>query len=140
MALTLALAAPAAGEPEPRNIIRPAVEHAWTRQSPDVPLRYTVLWGDRDRDGGVGELVTMPPGFDSRLHAHSGDYHGVLISGTWVHIDAQGRGGDTPLLPGSYVRQAGAEMHIDRCISKEPCVLFTFQYARSDVIWPSATK
>ena len=135
--LALALTAPAAADPEPRNIIRPAAEHAWKRQSPELPTTLTTLWGDRGRDGGFGQLVTMPPGFDSRLHAHSGDYHGVLVSGTWVHVDANGKGGDTPLGPGSYVRQAGGEMHIDKCVSKEPCVLFTFQYARADVIWPS---
>jgi hypothetical protein len=140
--LALALAAPAvvapavAAEPEPRNIIRPAAEHAWKRQSPELPTQLTVLWGDRDRDGTFGQLVKMPPGFDSGLHAHSGDYHGLLVSGTWVHVDASGKGADIKLEPGSYVRQAGGEMHIDRCVSVEPCVLFTFQYARADVIWP----
>jgi hypothetical protein len=34
------------------------------------------------------------------------------------------------------VRQAGGEMHVDRCMSKEPGVLFLFQYARADVILP----
>ena len=136
-ALALALALPAAADPEPRNIIRPAAEHAWKRQSPELPTQLTLLWGDRDRDGTFGQLVRMPAGFDSGLHAHSGDYHGVLVSGTWVHVDANGKGADTPLPPGSYVRQAGGEMHIDRCVSQEPCVLFTFQYARADVIWPA---
>ena len=136
LALTLAAGAAFAAEPEPRNIIRPAAEHAWKRQSPELPTQLTLLWGDRDRDGTFGQLVRMPPGFDSGLHAHSGDYHGVLVSGTWVHVDARGAGADVKLGPGSYVRQAGGEMHIDRCVSQEPCVLFTFQYARADVIWP----
>jgi hypothetical protein len=34
------------------------------------------------------------------------------------------------------VRQAGGEMHVDRCVSKEPCLLFLFQYSRADVILP----
>lgn len=74
------------------------------------------------------ELIGSP------LHAHSGDFHGVLIKGTWLHEDASGNG--TPVQPGSYVRQAGGEMHVDRCVSKEPCLLFLFQYARADVILP----
>jgi len=95
------------------------------------------LWGDRERDGGYGELVQVPAGFDSGLHAHSGDFHGVLVKGTWIHVDENGKGSSTPLPPGSYIRQAGRGMHIDRCISKEPCVLFIFQYARADVLWPN---
>ena len=60
--LALALAGSAAADPEPRNIIRPAAEHAWKRQSPELPTQLTVLWGDRDRDGTFGQLVRMPPG------------------------------------------------------------------------------
>jgi len=47
---------------------------------------------------------------------------------------SNGHGG---LGPGSYVRQPGGDLHIDRCVSQEPCVLFTFQFARADVIWPA---
>jgi hypothetical protein len=35
------------------------------------------------------------------------------------------------------VRQAGGEMHVDRCISETPCLLFLFQYSRADVILPA---
>lgn len=61
-------------------------------QAPNLPQRVSDLWGDRDRDGGFGELVELPPGFRSPLHAHSGDFHGVLVKGTWVHEDAKGNG------------------------------------------------
>jgi hypothetical protein len=109
----------------------------WRKQSSGLPLLISELWGDRERDGGYGELVQVPTGFDSDRHAHSGDFHGVLVKGTWIHVDENGRGSDTPLGPGSYIRQAGRGMHIDRCISKEPCVLFIFQYTRADVLWPN---
>lgn len=123
-----------------RSFNVPVESMEWRRQTPDVPLMVTDLWGDRQSDGGFGELVQLPPGFDSRLHAHSGDFHGVLIKGIWVHEGPSGEGGTQRLLPGSYVRQAGAEMHVDRCVSEEPCVLFLFQYARADIIWPEARK
>jgi hypothetical protein len=59
----------------------------------------------------------------------------MLIKGTWLHEEAFGSG--TPLEErGSYVRQAGGEMHVDRCISQEPCVLFLFQSSRANVILP----
>jgi hypothetical protein len=117
------------------TVVVPLEKMAWKPQAPGLPQKVTTLWGNRDRDGGFGQLVELPPGFRSPVHAHSGDFHGVLIKGTWLHEDASGRG--TPVsTPGSYVRQAGGEMHVDRCTSTEPCVLFLFQYSRADVILP----
>jgi quercetin dioxygenase-like cupin family protein len=114
------------------SIVVPLEQMAWRKQAPNLPQQLTTLWGDRDRDGGFGQLIELPPGFRSPLHAHSGDYHGVLIKGAWLHEDAAGKG--TTVVPGSYVRQAGGEMHVDACVSKEPCLLFLFQYSRADVI------
>ena len=108
----------------------------WTPQAPDLPQTVLELWGDRAADGGYGELVRLPPGFDSRLQAHSGDFHGVLVAGTWLHIEEDGTGADTPLKPGSYVMQPGGGMHIDRCTADAECILFLFQNKRADVIWP----
>jgi hypothetical protein len=116
------------------NVTVPLETMSWRPQAPDLPQRISTLWGNRDRDGGFGQLIELPPGFRSPLHAHSGDFHGVLVKGTWVHEDASGNG--APLSPGSYVRQAGGEMHVDRCVSEEPCLLFLFQYSRADVILP----
>jgi hypothetical protein len=123
-----------------RSINVPASEIGWRKQDPNLPIEISLLWGDRARDGGFGEFVQLPPGFDSGLHAHSGDFHGVLIKGTWVHVNETGQKAEERLGPGSYVRQAGGGMHIDRCVSTEPCVLFLFQYARADVIWPPGKK
>jgi hypothetical protein len=117
------------------TIVVPLERMTWRPQAPDLPQRLTTLWGNRDRDGGFGQLIELPAGFRSPVHAHSGDFHGVLIKGTWRHEDAAGNG--TSLTePGSYVRQAGGEMHVDRCVSQEPCLLFLFQYSRADVILP----
>jgi hypothetical protein len=123
-----------------RNLNVPADKIGWRKQDPNLPIMISLLWGERERDGGFGELVQLPPGFDSGLHAHSGDFHGVLIKGTWVHVNENGQNANLRLGPGSYVRQAGGGMHIDRCVSTEPCVLFLFQYARADVLWPPAKK
>lgn len=132
----LAAQTPAAPPPS-RSLSVAADDMNWQQQTPNLPIMISELWGDRRIDGGFGELVRLPPGFDSGLHAHSGDFHGVLIKGVWVHEGPDGEGRDTRLLPGSYVRQAGGKMHIDRCVSEEPCVLFLFQYTRADIIWPN---
>jgi hypothetical protein len=126
--------------PAARSLNVPADEIRWRKQDPNLPIMISLLWGDRARDGGFGEFVQLAPGFDSGLHAHSGDFHGVLIKGTWVHVNESGQGAGVRLAPGSYVRQAGGGMHVDRCVSAEPCVLFLFQYARADVIWPPGKK
>lgn len=117
------------------NVVVPLEKMEWKPQAPGLPQQVVTLWGNRDRDGGFGQLIQLPPGFRSPLHAHSGDFHGVLIKGTWLHEDANGKG--IPVQPGSYVRQAGGENHVDRCVSAEPCLLFLFQYSRADVIFPA---
>lgn len=132
-ASTLAHADPFGGA---RNVAIPLDQLPFRPQAPGLPQRVTDLWGDRNQDGGFGQLVELPPGFRSPVHAHSGDFHGVLIKGTWQHEDANGHG--IPLPPGSYVRQAGSDMHVDRCVSETPCLLFLFQFSRADVILPPA--
>jgi beta-alanine degradation protein BauB len=126
--------------PQSRSFNAPVQNLQWRPQAPNLPIMISELWGNRDRDGGFGELVQVPPDFNSGRHAHSGDFHAVLIKGTWIHEAPNGEGSSQRLMPGSYIRQAGGEMHIDRCVSAEPCVLFLFQYARADVIWPDRPR
>jgi hypothetical protein len=140
VALISPLPSAAADPANARSYTKPFDTLTWRKQAPELPIMISQLWGNRDEDGGFGELVQLPPGFNSGLHAHSGDFHGVLLKGIWVHEGPNGAGKEQRLLPGSYVRQAGAGMHVDRCISDEPCVLFLFQYARADVIWPGSSR
>ena len=49
------------------------------------PLQYAKLWGDRDKGPEYAMLLKMPAGADSGMHAHTADYHGLSIQGTWVH-------------------------------------------------------
>jgi hypothetical protein len=115
----------------------PASKLQWSEQTPGLPILISTLWGNRET-GPFGELVKLPGGFDSGLHAHSGDYRGVLIAGTWIHIEENGAGADRELSPGSYVFQPGNGMHIDRCKPGSECVLFIYQTERPDIIWPKA--
>jgi hypothetical protein len=135
------LAAQAGTEPQASRSFRLTPEEVkWRRQSPEIPAMIGELWGNRDVDGGFGSMIRLQPGFDSGLHAHSGDFHGVVIKGTMIHEGPNGEGKSTLLVPGSYVRQAGGEMHIDRCVSKEPCDFLVVQFARADVIWPNTAE
>jgi hypothetical protein len=118
-----------------RAIIVPANEMTWTTQTPGLPIQIATLWGDRST-GPFGELVKLPGGFDSGLHAHTGAYRGVLIAGTWIHVEENGAGADQELDPGSYVLQPGRGMHIDKCKAGAECILFINQTERADVLWP----
>jgi hypothetical protein len=143
--LALAAMSAALGAPMPshadafggaRNVSVPFDQLPFRPQAPGLPQRVTDLWGDRTKDGGFGQLIELPPGFRSPVHFHSGDFHGVLVKGSWLHEDANGKG--IPLPPGSYVRQAGGDLHVDRCVSETPCLLFLFQFSRADFILPPA--
>ena len=124
----------AAGTKKAGVILR-AGELKWAPQAPGLPQQLTTLWGDRTK-GASGVLIKLPPGFDSGLHAHTGDYHGVLVAGTWIHVEEDGRGADIELTPGSYVMQPGKGMHIDRCKAGAECVLFIYQSEKADIMPP----
>jgi hypothetical protein len=120
---------------ERQALIIPASQLQWSVQTPGLPIRISTLWGDRDA-GPFGELVKLPGGFDSGLHAHTGDYRGVLVAGTWIHIEENGAGADQQLTPGSYVLQPGRGMHVDQCKPGAECILFIYQTERPDILWP----
>lgn len=122
---------------ERRALIVPSAELQWREQTPGLPIRIATLWGDRDT-GPFGELVKLPGGFDSGLHAHTSEYRGVLIAGTWIHFEENGAGADRELTSGSYVFQPGKGMHVDRCKTGSECVLFMYQPGRPDILWPKA--
>jgi hypothetical protein len=130
---------PAEPSGERRGAIVPASKLQWRVQTPGLPIRMAMLWGDREV-GPFGELVKLPGGFDSGLHAHTGAYRGILIAGTWIHIEEDGTGAGQELTPGSYVFQPGRGMHIDRCKVGAECILFIYQTERPDILWPKTHR
>jgi hypothetical protein len=124
---------------ERRSLIIPASDLPWSEQTPGLPIQISLLWGNRET-GPFGELVKLPGGFDSGLHAHTSEYRGVLIAGTWIHIEEDGAGADRELTPGSYVFQPGSGLHIDRCKAGADCILFMYQPERPDILWPRAAQ
>lgn len=142
LALTSCAAAvhhPAEPSGERRGAIVPASKLQWREQTPGLPIRISMLWGDRE-SGPFGELVKLPGGFDSGWHAHTGAYRGILIAGTWIHIEEDGTGADQELNPGSYVFQPGKRMHIDRCKPGAECILFMYMTEPPDILWPKSDR
>ncbi len=108
-----------------------ADEMQWTENRPGSPLKVVVLWGDRTK-GEYAMLLKFPPGFVAPIHAHTGDYHGINLTGTWRHSFDGGEERD--LQPGSYVYQPGMGMHGDACVGPEECVLLIHQHVKGDFI------
>ena len=98
------------------------------------PLQYAKLWGDREKGPEYAMLLKMPAGSDSGMHAHTADYHGLSVQGTWVHTV---EGDATPakdLAPGSYVFQPGKQVHNDICKGPAECIVLVHQHGPNDFI------
>jgi len=112
--------------------MHPADAFDWQPLRPDSPIDMVVLWGDPS-SGEHGRLIKLPAGFEAPIHAHSGDYHGINLTGMWRHsFDDTGEARTMP--PGSYVFQPGEKMHGDACVGSEDCILFLHQKVAADFI------
>jgi hypothetical protein len=116
-----------------KSVIMAAGELKWEPMAPGVPLQIATLWGDSTK-GESGILLKTPAGFDSGMHAHTADYHAVLVSGTWIHTEEGQTEAAKELVPGSYVMQAGKKMHNDACKAGADCIVFIHQKAKADFI------
>ena len=102
---------------------------------PTSPVEVAVLSGD-PATGAHVRPVKLPAGFVVPDHAHTGDYHGVNLTGTWKHTFLE-TGESHELPPGSFVFQPGGEMHGDACIGSEDCIIMLSQSVAADFILPS---
>ena len=129
--LGLSLTAAAGLGPAADGIMVPAYAMEWKEVSPGSPVKMTSLWGDRSA-GEHAVLLKIPAGFVAPIHAHTGDYYGMNLTGTWRHSFDGGEQKDMP--PGSFVFQPGMGWHGDACIGPEDCILFIHQHVKGDFI------
>lgn len=101
----------------------------WKEIAPGI--QRVILWGDRDT-GAYAMLLKIAPGTVADPHAHTGDYHGVNVKGTWRHSFDTGEQRDLP--PGSFILQPGMALHGDACVSTEECIFFIHQDVKGDYI------
>jgi len=113
------------------GVMIPADEMQWRELNPGSAVKMTPLWGDRNT-GEYAMLLKLPAGFVAPVHAHTGDYYGMNVQGTWRHSFDGGEEKD--LAPGSYVFQPGMAWHGDACIGPEDCILFIHQHVKGDFI------
>ena len=82
--------------------------------------------------GAHGTFIKMPAGFTSKIHTHSEDYWGVVISG--VAVNQKPGSPDIALPVGSYWFQKGGERHVTKCISANECIFFINQTGKFDYL------
>ena len=104
----------------------------WQEIRPGSSVSVAVLWGDPSAGANI-RLIKLPAGHVAPNHAHTGDYHGVNLAGTWRHTFLE-TGDEQALPPGSYVYQPGTEMHGNACDGDEDCVLFIQMNEAADFI------
>lgn len=93
-----------------------------------------VLSGDMKK-GPFGALMTLPAGFTSPLHSHSGDYEAVQIAGTSSHWLKNEDGTKAKkMVPGSYWSMPGKLDHVSACDKGADCVLFIWQKTKFDFV------
>lgn len=105
---------------------------AW--QEVGIPgVQLALAWGDPEAGDDIW-LLRMAPGASLPTHAHTNDYWGLTIQGTWVHIHEDGS--ETATTAGDYALVEGGVFHGDRCDGDVPCIgLLDFDGER-DAIFP----
>jgi hypothetical protein len=100
----------------------------WRRQTPESATMISELWGDRQADGSSGSLLRLP------LHAHGGDFHGIVFKGAMIPRDLMAKAATLAcFLDRTCTRQAAKCISTDAS-AKNTASFFMFQYARADII------
>lgn len=105
----------------------------WAAARPGSPVSIAVLAGAPPATGVHVRLVELPAGYAAPDHAHTGDYRGVSLTGTWRRATLE-NGESRELPPGTYVFQPGGEMHGDACVGGVDCVPMLSQSVAADFI------
>ncbi len=100
-------------------------------------LNAAPAYGDLTH-GAHGTFIKMPAGFVSKVHTHTADYWGVVISG--VAVNGTPGSADVPLPVGSYWFQKGGENHVTKCISPNECIFFISQEKKFDYVVDASKK
>jgi len=105
---------------------------AW--QEIGIPgVQLALAWGNPKAGDDIW-LFRMEPGSSLPSHAHTNDYWGLTIQGTWVHIHEDGS--ETSSTSGDFALVEGGVFHADRCDGEVTCIgLLDFDGER-DAIFP----
>lgn len=132
-----ALAATPAVQAADAGPAKPAPDTSYVMQVTDLSfydnggIPMAKGFGDPAAEGLHSNYIRLPGKTVSPVHAHTGDYYGVVIAGV-VANEAAGSTKDRPLAPGSYWFQQGGQPHVTKCISSTECLFFVTQVGHFD--------
>ncbi len=90
------------------------------------------ITGDYKKGAYMG-LLTIPAGFTSPMHSHSGDYEAVQIEGTSSHWFKGDDGTKAKkMTPGSYWSMPAKIDHVSACDKGKDCVMLLIQKSKFD--------
>lgn len=119
------LSASAAAHAQPT----PAPEPQWREMAPGS--HFAPAYGDWEK-GAHGKLIRLAPGLDVPFHSHSNDYHGVMVSGRMTNVYQDGK--SSIVGSGDYWDMPAKVPHAHKCVSEEPCLLYTHMGGTWDYI------
>lgn len=96
-------------------------------------VEEAILWGSEEENNAIWAF-RMQPGVEFPLHAHTHDYHGLAVQGTWAHIDAEGNEAAAAQEAFAFVK--GGEFHGDRCEGPEVCITLVDLDGPRDLYFP----
>src|SRR5262245_5807510 len=125
VSLTLALAlvalaatASAGGKKKASKIVL-AEEVQWGEIPNTNGVNTADMWGKRDK-GPHGGFTKFKGGWESPLHTHNATIRMAVISGTYIHGDAEGNKKEVG--PGSFVQVPSKYKHTSACKAGSDCV------------------
>jgi hypothetical protein len=69
-----------AADGDKTGMMVPADQMDWKEFGPGSPIKRVLLWGDRN-SGDYAMLIKIPAGFVAPIHADTGDYYGMNLTG-----------------------------------------------------------
>lgn len=79
-------------------------------------------------------LVRFPAGMKTPVHIHSGDYTGIVVTGTARHYAPGHPETEIDLVPGSFWSMPGNLPHISECLPGADCIFALFQDTPFDFV------
>ena len=99
------------------------------------PIEVVMLWGSSEGEESAFFLKIKAGKSPGKMHAHSEDYRGVTLQGTWLKTTAND---SLKMYPaGSYLFQPKKEWHNDGCAGPENCILLIHFEGPRDVFFPN---
>lgn len=105
--------------------------------APGVEVYY--LYGGMGEGVPTSQIGRIAPNTTFPLHAHTNDYHAVIVSGNFQHWEEGDKDKGPIMTSGASYFQAGGVPHYDKCVGPEKCVLVV-TFTKANDFYPVEEK